>query len=231
MTRARPLLAVRRSIAIPTRAERLGWLVLAILACVLAHEASYQLMYRGTESYRAAMTLLGHDGYWVGLSGAIAVATLALAGVAAVQLRRLTREAASTPALAPDEAAGPAAYLRLVAATWLRLALLALLIFTAQENLEAILAGLPLRGIDVVLGHGMTPLLVILGATLLMAFAVALVRWRRRVLLGRLAAASRAWARATVGRVPVAAHPVRALHVAGAWGSRAPPTVVAIPAL
>ena len=101
MTRSRPVLAVRRSTTVPARVERVGWLVLAVLACVLAHEATYQLVFGGAESYRAAMTLLGHDGYWLGLSVAVAVATLALIGVAAVQLRRLQREAASTPRSPP----------------------------------------------------------------------------------------------------------------------------------
>ena len=86
MTHARPLLAVRRSIAMPSRVERVGWLVLAVLACVLAHEATYQLMYGGG-SYRAAMTLLGHDGYWLGLSLGVAVATSALVAVVAVAIR------------------------------------------------------------------------------------------------------------------------------------------------
>jgi uncharacterized membrane protein len=213
----------------PSRVERVGWLVLAVLACVLAHEASYQLMYGGG-SYRAAMTLLGHDGYWLGLSLGVAVAT-SLVAVVAVQLRRLHREAASTPALASEEASAAAAYLRLVAATWTRVALLALLIFTAQENAEALAAGLPIRGLDVVLGHGMAPFLVILATTLLMSLAVALVRWRRRLLLGRLAAAVRPWSPASARRRPVAARLVPALHLVGGWGSRAPPRVVATIAL
>lgn len=215
----------------PSRAERVGWLVLAVLACMLAHEASYQLMYRGAGSYRTAMTLLGHDGYWLGLSVAIAAATFTLLGVAALQLRRLQREAATTPALSLDESSGRAAYLRLVGATWLRLALLALLTFTVQENLEALAAGLPLRGLDVVLGHGMAPFLVILVTTLTMSFVVALVRWRRRVLLGRLAAAARPWARASARRAHGPARPARALHLVRGWGSRAPPTVASTSAL
>jgi hypothetical protein len=230
MTHARPLLAVRRSIGMPSRVERVGWLVLAALACLLAHEASYQLMYRGG-SYRAAMSVLGHDGYWLGLSLGVAVATSALVAVVAVQLRRLHREAASTPALAADEASAPAAYLRLVGTTWLRLTSLALLCFTAQENLEAVAAGLPVRGLDVVLGHGMAPFLVVIVTTLLMSLAVALVRWRRRVLLGRLAAAIRPWARASARRVPATGQPMPALHPVGAWGSRAPPRVSATIAL
>jgi uncharacterized membrane protein len=209
----------------PSRVERVGWLVLALLACLLAHEVSYQLLYRGAGSYRAAMTLLGHDGYWLGLSLAVAAAVLALAAVVGIQLRRLRWEAALTPAVAPDEGSGRAAYLRLVGATWLRLALLALLMFTAQENLEAIAAGLPLRGLDVVLGHGMSPFLVILATTLLVSLVVALVRWRRRVLLGRLAAARRPWSRAWARRRPASALRVADPSTAGAWASRAPPRV------
>lgn len=231
MTRTRPLLAVRRSISVPTRLERVGWLVLAVLACVLAHEVSYQLMYRGAESYRAAMTLLGHDGYWLGLTAAVGAATLALVGVVLVQVRRLQREAASTPALAADEAAGAMPYLRLAGATWLRLAFLAALVFTAQENLEALVAGQSLRGLDVILGHAAVPLLVVLATTLLMALAVALLRWRRRVLLGRLSAAARAWSRLARRRRPTHVLPAPARRPDGALASRAPPGFAATIAL
>jgi hypothetical protein len=231
MTATRPLLAVRRSSTAPVRTERLGWLVLAVLACALAHEASYQLMYGGAESYRAAMSVLGHDGYWVGLSIALGIATLALLAVAVVQLRRLGREAASTPALATGEASGPMAYLGLVAGTWLRLAVLAVLMFTAQENLETLAVGMPVRGLDVILAHGLLPLLVILATTLLMSLAVALVRWRRRVLLGRLAAAPRAWSRASAQRRRIPTRPAPGVMSSDAWGSRAPPARLATIAL
>jgi hypothetical protein len=206
--------------------------VLAVLACVLAHEATYQLVFQGSGAYRAAMTLMGHDGYWLGLTLAVGAATLTLVGVAAYQLRRLHREAASTPALAADEATGLASYLRLVAATWIRLALLAALVYTAQENLEALGAGLPLRGLDVILGHGLLPLLVILVATLLMALAVALVRWRRRVLMGRLAAAAHPWSRGALAhRRSTSSRPTLAQHLPGSRASRAPPIVAASIAL
>lgn len=199
-----------------------------MLACVLAHETAYQLMYPGPGAYRAAMTVLGHDGYWLGLTVAATVAAVTLVVVAAAQLRRLRREAGSTPALAADEAPGIRAYLRLVVGTWLTLATMAAVIYTAQENLEAIAAGLSFRGMDVILGHGLLPLLVVLAATLLMSLAVALVRWRRRVLLGRLADAARPWA----GRAPRGwriGGPVVLLGWAapGSWGSRAPPCCVA----
>lgn len=228
MSQARPPVAVRRSASAPAPAERAAWAVLALLACVLAHEAVYQLVYPGPNAYRAAMSVMGHDGYWLGLSLAVAVTTIALAMVAVVQLRRLHREAASTPALAADERAGLAAYLRLVGATWLRLALLATLVFTVQENLEALGAGMPMPGLDVVLGHGVLPLVVILAATLLMALVVGLVRWRRRVLLGRLAAAARPWSRSSAARHHLGSEthaPQR--HAAGTRPSRAPPLRVA----
>jgi uncharacterized membrane protein len=225
MSAARPLLAVRRSAPRPARLERIGWFVLAALACLLAHETTYQLLYPG-RAYRAAMTVTGHDGYWLGLTVALAIALLGLVVVALVQLVRLRREAASTPALASDEAAGVGGYLRLVRSTWLRLAVLAMLMFTAQENLEALAAGLPLRGIDVVLGHGLLPLFMILLTTALVALVVALVRWRRRLLLGRLAAAAHPWSRdAARRRRPASAFPAPVRLLAGAWVSRAPPRV------
>lgn len=228
MSQARPPVAVRRSASASAPAERASWAVLALLACVLAHEAVYQLVYPGPNAYRAAMTVMGHDGYWVGLSLAVGVTTVALVMVAVAQLRRLHREAASTPALAAEERAGLAAYLSLVGATWLRLALLATLVFTAQENLEALGAGMPMSGLDVVLGHGVLPLLVILAATLVMALAVGLVRWRRRVLLGRLSALARPWSRPRAARRRLGSEthaPQR--HSIGTRSSRAPPPRVA----
>jgi hypothetical protein len=198
--------------------------VLAVLACTLAHEATYQLLYRGGDAYRTAMTLLGHDGYWMGLTLGVGVSVVALAGVAATQLLRLRDEASSTPALAADETPGLRSYLGLVGGTWLRLALLASLIYTAQENLESVTAGMSLRGLDVILAHGLLPLLVMLGATLLMALAIGLVRWRRRVLLGRLSTQDRAWSRPQARRPrPVAARATRTSDPSGAWSSRAPP--------
>jgi hypothetical protein len=222
MSHARPLLAIRRSVPAPAPVERLAWAVLAVLACTLAHETVYQLLYPG--AYRAAMTLTGHDGYWAALSVGVVLATSWLIGVAAWQLRRLHREAVTTPALAADEGPGIASYLRLVAATWVRLAMLAGLAFTFQENLEAIAAGRPVRGMDVILGHALVPLLVVLAATLLMSFVVALVRWRRRVLLGRLATIDQPWSRMRARRARSLRDTLAfGRHPGATWASRAPP--------
>lgn len=227
MSRARPLLAVRRSASAPAPAERIGWGLLALLACVLAHETVYHLVYPDRGAYRDAMRVMGHDGWFMGLVAVVLAATVALVVLAAAQLRRLRAEAASTPALDADEASALRTYLGLVAATWLRLASLAVVVFTTQENLEAFVAGLPLRGLDVVLDHGLLPLLVIVGATLLMSLAVALVRWRRRVLLGRIAGAVATWDRASGrrSRPRVALSAITRL-VVGARTSRAPPHAV-----
>lgn len=231
MSRARPVLAVRRSVAAPARAERVAWCVLALLACLVAHEATYQLLYPAPGAYRSAMAVMGHDGYWLGLTSGVALATVALVAVVAVQLRRLRHEAATTPALDAREASGPGAYLRLVAGTWARLALMAAAIYTVQENLEALAAGLAFQGLDVILGQGLLPLLVVLAATLLMSLAVALVRWRRRVLLGRLAAATRPWHHEVPRRRAERTLPRPARHPGGVWASRAPPLVATACAL
>lgn len=231
MSHARPVLAVRRSVPAPLRGERIAWCVLALLACLVAHEATYQLLYPAPGAYRAAMTVMGHDGYWLGLTLGVALAAAALVAVVAMQLRRLRREAATTPALDARETSGLGAYLRLVAGTWARLALMAAAIYTVQENLEAMTAGLPFQGLDVILGHGLLPIVVVLGATLLMSLAVALVRWRRRVLLGRLGAVSRTWSRECSRRLIERVLPLPALRAEGAWTSRAPPRVATTCAL
>lgn len=223
MSHARPILAVRRSVAAPARAERVAWCVLALLACLVAHEATYQLLYPAPGAYRSAMTVMGHDGYWLSLTLGVALATVALVAVVAVQLRRLRQEAATTPALDAGEASGPVAYLRLVAGTWARLALMAAATYTVQENLEAMAAGLPFQGLDVILGQGLVPLLLVLAATFVMSLAVALVRWRRRLLLGRLAAGARPWARSIRQRRSDRTLPRPTRRPEGAWASRAPP--------
>lgn len=198
--------------------------MLALLACLVAHEATYELLYPAPGAYRSAMAAMGHDGiYWLGLTLGVAFATVALVGVAVVQLRRLRREAATTPALDAGEASGIGGYLRLVAGTWARLALMAAAIYTVQENLEAIAVGAPFQGLDVILGQGLLPLLVVLTATLLMSLVVGLVRWRRRILLGRLAAAPRSWSREAAWRRPERVLPHAARPRVGAWASRAPP--------
>ena len=56
------------------------------------------------------------------------------------------------------------------------------------------------------------------------ALAIGLVRWRRRVLLGRLSTQDRAWSRPQARRPrPVAARATRTSDPSGAWSSRAPP--------
>ena len=104
--------------------------------------------------------------------------------------------------------------------------------FTAQENLEGAAAGLSLRGLDVVLGHGMAPFLVILATTLFMSFAVALVRWRRRVLLGRLARRG-SHVVPRHGASPPGVDPPGAVASVQPtrWGRRAPPKVASTIAL
>lgn len=218
----RAALTLRSSKRQLARPERLAWVVLAALACVLAHEATYLLSYGAGTTYAATMTQTGHDGYWLALLLAVTVATVGLALVAIRHLRRLHREAASAPTLSDGDGIG--GYLSLAVGSWARLALAAGLLYTAQENAEALLAGAPVQGLDVVLRHGALPLLMILLATLVVALVAALVHWRRLVLLGRIAVPVHDWDPAAALAHPRfdAALPGRS-HIPGSQGSRAPP--------
>jgi len=166
-------------------------MLLALLACVLAHEGTYLVSYGGGASYASAMRSTGHDGYWLWLVVAVVAATVGLAFVAALQLRRLRREATASPTTSGGD--GLRGYLSLLLGSWARLAIIAGCLYSVQENAEAIAAGLPVQGADVLLRHGLMPLLLVLLATLMVALVAALVHWRRLVLLGRIPALAHAW--------------------------------------
>ncbi len=221
MSQRRASTTPRSSLWQPSRPERLALMVLAALACVLAHEATYLVAFGGGAPFATAMRTSGHDGYWLWLVGAVGLATLALAAATVRQLLRLHREAGALPA--DDRGLGLRSYLTLTLAAWARLALLAGMLYTLQENAEALAAGLPIQGLDVVLRHGCLPLALILIATLVVALVAALVHWRRLVLLGRLAAGPRTWSRARSSvRSATTTLPLRS-RVPASNGSRAPP--------
>jgi len=197
-------------------------MVLAALACVLAHEVTYLVAYGGGATFATAMRTSGHDGYWPWLVSAVAIATVGLVLVTTRQLIRLHREATQLPA--ENDGLGLRSYVSLTLRAWARLALMAGLLYTLQENAEALAAGLPIQGVDVALRHGCLPLVLVLLATLVVAAVAALVHWRRLALLGRLAAGPRVWSRPTGGARGVRTTPALRSRVPAANGSRAPPS-------
>jgi|GEM_PF-3488168 len=222
MSQRRASLTLRSSVRRPARLERVAFTLLALLACVLAHEGTYLVSFGSGASYASAMRSTGHDGYWLWLVAAVVAAIAGLTMVAAVQLRRLRREVTASPTTGDGD--GLRDYLSLLLGSWARLALMAGLLYTAQENAEAIAAGLPVQGVDVLLRHGLAPLVLVLLATLIVALVAALVHWRRLVLLGRIPATAHDWAPAV--STPRLRHGLRLAfrtRVPGARASRGPP--------
>lgn len=214
---------VRRSHTAPIRGARVTGAVLALLACLLGHEVAYLVRFGAGPAYDTAMSRSGHDGYWLVFVTAVLASVVVIAAVAAAQLLRLQREAGTAPVM--DEAGGIRTLVALTRRTWVRLAIAAMVIYTVQENTEAILAGGPLPGPGLLIGHDLPAALVVLASTLLVAAVVALVHWRRVVLLGRLASASATWPRPRARRSPVLdVRPVVAIRVA-CLGLRGPPRV------
>jgi hypothetical protein len=170
------------------------------------------------------MRILGHEGYWLAAVTIVAILAGSLAWVSLVQLRRLRREAAVAPAI--DPRGGAPTLVALTAGVWWRLALSGLVLFLLQENLEAIAIGAAAPGLDVIIGPDLLAPLAIAILALLLAAVVALVHWRRLVLLGRIRALAPSWPRrprplrrppvihACVSIDPVLTGPVRAPPVA-----------------
>ncbi|MBX3030273.1 MAG: hypothetical protein KF809_08945 [Chloroflexi bacterium] len=216
-------LVVRRSDPRPLRGARLTGAILALLACVIGHEMSYLVRFGAGSGYEAAMSRTGHDGYWLAFIVLVLGSVLTLATITVMQLLRLQREAGAGPVV--DEGGSLRAFLSSARRTWTQLAVVAGLVYTLQENGEALLAGMPLPGPALLIGHDLTAALVILGATLIVSVVVALVRWRRTVLLGRLATAVAVWPRTRSSRpYPLDLRPVVAIRVAS-LGLRDPPPV------
>ncbi|MBX3028947.1 MAG: hypothetical protein KF809_02185 [Chloroflexi bacterium] len=225
MSRPAPLLHIRRSRPDASGRERLACLVLAALACVLAHELSYHLRYGSGARYSDAMRLWGHDGYWLALTTGVGLAAGILAWVAIRHLRRLHREAHGAPVT--DVTGAGRTLGALTGHAWLRLAGLATLLFTLQENLEAILVGHPAPALAPLLGDGAVALVAIVGTSLLVAVVVALTRWRQLVLLGRIRARTHDWPRTRPARRPVTPMWVAPSdHLRGVRLTRGPPSVV-----
>lgn len=189
--------------------RRARFWALALLALVVAHDAVYLATYGSR--YAETMASTGH-GYWVTyvlLALVLGGIPLLLTGVALVALRRrITRTRTGLVGPLPrDPAAGPS-YLGELVGLLPRLAFVLVLGFLLQENLESVAAGHGLPGLHALAGPFTMPVLGLVAA--LVAAAGALLRWRERVLVARLAAARAAAAR---HHRPVAA------SAAPAWGA------------
>ena len=211
-----PLSAMGRTLV-----SRLVLLVLVAVSAVAAHQATYLLRFQGVA--RAVVDEPAHDAVWAPLVALVAVAGILVGLVASSQVRRLAAHAAHD-----SGTAHPRRELRSfaldVASLWLRLGIATALVYAFQENIEHILAGLGPSGLDALVAHGPVPVLVVLFSSLLVAAVAALVRWRCRELLARIARARSRRAR-QAARAPRPSLSIRLPRpvALGARGSRAPP--------
>jgi hypothetical protein len=169
---------------------RIRQVLLVLGALFVAHDAIYVARYGIGDGYARAMTAQGHDGYWAPASFllVVGVAVVALLGLAAYRRLRSEAEGIDQPALAE----GGSSYLAELAGIWLRLFPTIAVLFAIQENIEHLAVDGHLAGVAPLVGPGSAVVLPVLAATTFVLAAVgAVVRWRIRVLVARIAAAAR----------------------------------------
>ena len=176
---------------------------LAAVAFVLAHDLVFLLTDGG--SYGQALARTGHGDQWTGTVILVAGLALSLAILGALRLISLSTLAHQLTATDQSVQAGSLGDLlgHLVRA-WLVILPVALALFVGVENLEHLSVGLPAPGLSV-LGSTQyhSVVFVFMLVALLAAVVDALYRWRRDILVARIAAAR---ARRRHGRVVVLRH-------------------------
>ena len=207
----------------------LGFVVMTLVALVVAHNLVFLLAYGA--GYDEALAHSGHDGTW---GAAVAGVLAGGAGLLVLGTWRLYRLGLVARTLAPTEgrlAPNIGGFGRGLAWLWLRLVSATAPLFVLQENLEHLKSGEGLPGLSV-LGSAEYPraALVIAGVALAVALVGALFRWRRNLLVARIAAALRRLRPrlARVVRRPPADRDRRPESLVGrSLAARAPPLVAA----
>ena len=178
-----------------------------VVALVLAHELVFLARYGSI--YNEALVHAGHGQLW---SGAVAT-SLALGALLLVlgtfQLARLGILVRRRAPQAGHHAGSPAGSLeaRSLLRSWLRaaprMAVLSVLLLTAQENLERAAIGQAMPGLGVLLSPEYAGgLWITIAVAFGVAFVVALFTWHRGALLARLRAGRRAFARRSNAGIP-----------------------------
>jgi len=205
--------------------RRLAAAALVPTVLVVGHELDFLLAYGA--QYRVALIRTGHDGRWDSavLTVLLAAAVLTIVGLGRLAwlARRLRAAgASSTVGLGPGIGAS-------VAKLWLRLFVLALLLFVLQENYERASAGIDTPGLGVLLpDRGSNPPLVFAAVAAVVAAVWSLFRRTMEVLEERLARVTSGFrpAPAVVRRPPrLADRPASSLLGRNLAG-RAPPLVL-----
>jgi hypothetical protein len=177
-----------------SRRQLLGFLAMTLVALVIAHNLVFLLAYGS--GYDEALAHSGHTGAW---GTAVVVVLAAALGLFGLGTWRLYRLGVLARTLAPGEGGlrpGTRGFVRSLVGLWVLLAGATTLLFIVQENVERQRVGNGLPGLAV-LGSAEYPnaALVIAAVALAVAFVVALFRWRRDVLVSRIAAARLGWQR------------------------------------
>ncbi len=214
---------LRRVRTMATSTAWLARLATALVALVLAHNVVFLAAYG--RRYEEALVQTGHGAAWTTAFTVVPCLGLALLALGAWQLRRLSRQARSLVIGAALRDPGLGAFAAHLGRLWLGLTASTVALFVAQENLEHVALGDPLPGIGVLARNGSPVAMTVIAAVALgVALVGALYRWRRDVLIARIAASRGRWRlqRAEPRRSQEAdRRPQRALG--GSIAGRAPP--------
>jgi hypothetical protein len=171
---------------------RLARLATALVTLVLAHNVVFLATYG--RRYGEALVQSGHDAAWTTAVGLVMGLGLALLTLGTWQLRRLSRQARSLGAVDRLLDPGLASFAAHLGRLWLGLTASTIVLFVTQENVEHLALGDPLPGIGVLARNGSPVALTVIAAVALgVALVGALFRWRRDVLIARIAAARGRW--------------------------------------
>jgi hypothetical protein len=168
---------------------RIRFGLLTLVALLVGHDAVYASQYGIGAGFGRAMSALGHDGYWLPFTAAAVTAAIGLGVGSAFVIRSLQRR---LPIRGTPGSMGSSrdAYRRELRLIWPRLLLAVVVLFSVQENIEALMTRGDLPGFDVLLGGGLPLTVPVLALTTLVLAAVgALVRWRIATLRARLSTA------------------------------------------
>jgi hypothetical protein len=164
----------------------------ALVALVLAHNVVFLATYGGR--YGEALVQTGHDAAWTTAFAVVLGLGLTLLMLGMWQLRRLARVARSIGVGAGPRDPGLGAFAAHLGRLWLGLTASTVALFVAQENVEHIALRDPLPGLGVLFRNGSpVAVTVIVAVGLGVALVGALYRWRRDVLIARIAASRGRW--------------------------------------
>jgi hypothetical protein len=175
-----------------TSSARLARLATALVALVLAHNVVFLATYG--RRYGEALLQSGHDATWTTAAAIVLGLGVALLSLGIWQLRRLSGQARSLGAVSGLPDPGLGAFAAHLGRLWLGLTGSTLVLFVAQENVEHLALGDPLPGIGVLARNGSPVAVTVIAAVALgVALVGALYRWRRDVLIARIAAGRGRW--------------------------------------